>query len=520
MTTVLTADRARLTLGPEVARGGEGVVWRVRERPGMVAKLYQPKVPARAAEKLGAMLARRPADPTAARLGHTSIAWPLEAVYDERRRFAGFLMPGIFDGRPLVDVYNRKRRTQVLPGFDRRYLHRTAANLAAALGALHAHGLVVGDLNESNVLVRPNALVTLIDTDSYQVPNRRGREPLIFPCPVGKFEYSPPELQGTTFAGTVRTPEHDRFALGVLIFQLLMEGSHPFRARWLGEGEPPSTDQKISQGLFPHAKPAPKVLEPPPGLPSLDVLHPDLAALVRRCFVEGHRDPTKRPLPAEWERALSVAERALVRCPNGHYYGGHLRSCSWCGSTRGRKPAALPEAAPDGREAPRRTATQASPAAPPPSPFPPRSTQTGRHAWRDAMMVTIASLLILALVATDMFSPLSAILIPDPRPTARSGQERSAVGGTTEQPADGPTQPRDFEVGQLVRVSTTTRFPVYEEPDWNSDRVGMVDPGAVVRIAGQWRQDDNGIWWPIEDPATGLEGYIWQDHLAGPLARG
>ena len=57
--------------------------------------------------------------------------------------------------------------------------------------ALHERGYVVGDVNESNILVNRGALVTLIDTDSFQV---RSAEQ-VYRCRVGKPEYTPPELQ-------------------------------------------------------------------------------------------------------------------------------------------------------------------------------------------------------------------------------------------------------------------------------------------------------------------------------------
>ena len=40
--------------------------------------------------------------------------------------------------------------------------------------------------------------------------------------------------------------------LAVLIYQLLMEGNHPFRAQWLGSGEPPPLEERIRLGCFPY----------------------------------------------------------------------------------------------------------------------------------------------------------------------------------------------------------------------------------------------------------------------------
>jgi hypothetical protein len=214
--------------------------------------------------------------------------------------------------------------------FNRRYLHRTARNLAAAMGALHAGSYVIGDLNESNIMVTPSALVTVIDADSFQVQRRIGAKPILHPCPVGKPEYTPPELQGKTFAETARLPEHDRFGLAVLIFQLLMEGNHPFRAQWLGVGDPPAVEDRIRDGHWPYAARPRLPIAPPRGGPGLDSLHPDLAALARQCFVEGHANPARRPAPDEWEHAIITAEKSLVPCANGHFYSRHLKQCPQC----------------------------------------------------------------------------------------------------------------------------------------------------------------------------------------------
>jgi DNA-binding helix-hairpin-helix protein with protein kinase domain len=152
---------------------------------------------------------------------------------------------------------------------------------------------VVGDLNESNVLVARSTLVTLIDTDSFQVqvPGRAGTPHIHF-CEVGKPEYLPPELQSADLRKTVRVPEHDRFALAVLIFQLLMDGNHPFRARWVGAGEKPPFPERIERGLFPYREGAGKYVEP---VISIESMHPLLVDLFKRCFILGHESPSARP---------------------------------------------------------------------------------------------------------------------------------------------------------------------------------------------------------------------------------
>lgn len=329
---------APIALGVELAHGGEAVVYRVHDRPEALAKIYAPPRPGYK-QKLTWMRSNPPVDPSRA-AGHASIAWPRELLYDGNGRFAGYLMPHVADAVLLLEVFNPRRRARTLPAFDRRYLHRTARNLASAVAALHRRGYVIGDLNQSNVLVTPRALITLIDTDSFQVQHIGETQIVTYPCPVGMVEYTPPELQGQSFRAIVRQPEHDCFGLAVLAFQLLMDGSHPFRGRWLGQGEPPPLAEKIAQGWFPYGAPPPKGLAPPDTAPSLAVLHPRLDAALRRCFIDGHANPRLRPSAEEWEQALGEAENDLVTCANGHLVAGHVAKCPVCGARSAKRRAA------------------------------------------------------------------------------------------------------------------------------------------------------------------------------------
>lgn len=313
-----------------LGEGGEGKVYRV-EQSNLVAKLYKSPT-ATHEKKLLWMLNHPPHDPT--HPNHISIAWPTEILYDSSRRFVGYLMPFISNTVSLLDVYNPPSRKKSLPaGFDQRYLYRTARNLASTLEALHSSEseYVVGDLNESNIRVTPLAMVTFIDVDSFQVHARSSDGQIItLPSPVGKLEYTPRELQGSNLKDTRRKPEHDSFGLAVIIFQLLMEGNHPFRGRWLGGGEPPPVQEKIQKGYFPYAASKQHFITPPEKL-ALENLHPQLADLFRRCFIDGHDDPRARPTPKQWMQALRVAEDNLIQCRNGHYYPNHLKACR-CGA--------------------------------------------------------------------------------------------------------------------------------------------------------------------------------------------
>lgn len=339
MTTYRDSRGATVQTGNRLGGGGEAEVFAVQGQSALVAKIYH-KPTSDHDQKLALMIANPPVDPCQ-RMNppHTSIAWPRERLYDSTGNFVGYTMPAVKGAVLLLKAFNPAERARTFATFPWRHLHQTAINLAQTVNAIHARGYVIGDLNESNIMLFPTTLITLIDTDSFQVQR--------YPCPVGKPEYTPPELQGKNLRIVQRAVEHDYFGLAVLIFQLLMEGNHPFRARWVGSGPPLNTlPEKIAQGLFPYSRtPSPQV-QPPPGVYSFDMLHPAVSDLMRRCFEDGHRNPQHRPTPAEWEQALTTANNALVQCrrDKAHYYGKHQSTCPWCAAAA-RRAAAQPKAA-------------------------------------------------------------------------------------------------------------------------------------------------------------------------------
>lgn len=307
--------------------GGEAAIYPVSDQPSLVAKIYH-KPTSEHADKLAAMLAAPPVDPMASS-GHHAIAWPTSRLLsaDGDIRVVGFLMPRVHNVRLVHEFYNPRARMQICPLFHYGYLLRTARNLAVTVQALHNWGYVVGDLNAANLLVSTQALVTLVDTDSFQVPatNR------MFRCTVGTPEYTPPELQGARFADVDRGPEHDAFSLSVLIFQLLMQGTHPFAGVFRGAGEPVPIPRRISEGHWPYAINN-NSYQPTPHAPPWEVLPPPVQELMRRCFEEGHAEPKRRPTAADWQQALQEGEKMLVACLKNtqHQFSKTLEHCPWC----------------------------------------------------------------------------------------------------------------------------------------------------------------------------------------------
>jgi serine/threonine protein kinase len=322
-------DILTLNTGLQLGDGGEGTIYQLPDRDGFAAKIYHSnKVAPQRADKLNAMLANPPTDPTAQK-GHASIAWPVKLLIslDGSESVIGFLMPLVRNAEPVHRFYDAGSRLALFPLFSYDYLCRTATNLASAIGAIHESGYIIGDINESNILVRKNALVTLVDTDSFQVTEPDGR---VYRCPVGSDMFTPRELRGKNFEAVNRSQEHDLFGIAVLFFQLLMEGTHPFACIVRAPADQPDCSECIARGYFPYV--GHPSIAPPLAAPPFEMLYPPLQRLFRQCFVDGHDDPQRRPNCKAWYQALKESERELTICRHNrqHYYFRHNRACPWC----------------------------------------------------------------------------------------------------------------------------------------------------------------------------------------------
>ena len=283
-----------LRLGPVLAsgRGGEGMVFEV-PIDGMVAKIYHQQPPPNTVAKLAFMIAHPPDDPERER-GHASIAWPV-SLARRNGQVVGFLMPRAPRGKQLVELLSPRDRKRWVPDFTWQGMLLAGRNLARAFQHIHATGYVIGDVKPENIHVTDQSLITILDTDSFQVqdPIRR----VIYPCGVCTPGYTAPELLINGIHGKARQPEQDAFALGVIAYKLLTAtDAHPFQGVWCGPGDAPDNDDElVRNGWYTHKpgsfmRPNPRVL-PPAALP------PQLAGLLDRCFVLGHQSPTSRPGP-------------------------------------------------------------------------------------------------------------------------------------------------------------------------------------------------------------------------------
>ena len=326
MTPLRTGGGRAIVVGREVAAGGEGRVYEIAGAPAEVVKLYHSTPSPGTVAKLRALVGMRTNDLASA------AAWPTDVVVEPGGACRGFVMPRIA-ARCVIDRLSHPgERRQHFAEADYLFVTTVAVNLMTAAARLHRNGVVIGDVNESNAMVYPNATVAFIDVDSFQV----SAGGVIHRCSVAKDLFIPPELVGSNFATTNRVPSHDCFGLAVLVFQLLMHGRHPFHGRAL-DGIDRSTTDAIRAGAYAYSPLARVRIQAPPG--SMDVATLGaLAPLFERAFLTD-----RRPTAEEWVNALGQFKTGLKPCKSNerHAIFPGSGSCTICVLPRDPLPAPL-----------------------------------------------------------------------------------------------------------------------------------------------------------------------------------
>jgi DNA-binding helix-hairpin-helix protein with protein kinase domain len=322
--TVYGLDGSSHRLAREIGKGGQGSVWSLDGQPTLVAKFYHNGFSPQDLTKLSAMCLLK-----SDRLASVA-AWPLTLLKESRAgNPQGLLMRRIAGYSSVHQLYGIKSRLKVFPEAQFPFLLAAAMNIARSFATIHDAGQIIGDVNHSNLMVSQNATVAMIDCDSFQITDGN----IVFPCPVGVPEFTPPELQGLNFAGQTRTTQHDSFGLSVLIFYMLFLGRHPF----MGSYDPRSDeirmlDVAIREYRFPYSLPndsaesrlpsyVPKLSDYPANVTDLFK-----RAFTREAFVRG------RPSALEWVSTLSSLSGAMTRCTinSNHQYFNGAKNCPWC----------------------------------------------------------------------------------------------------------------------------------------------------------------------------------------------
>lgn len=175
--TCFTDDGERIILESEIESGGEGVVRRVN-LDGKVAKIFNPARIGDKEEKLKAMITAPVMDP--------HICWPEKLLYDDKKRFVGYLMPHAAEfnlGSTVMQMNTVNPSHAEQKNWTRIQLAEICLNIAKLESSLLScgeklfakeakdgtgHQMLVGDVSDKNITVDLKTReVYFIDCDSY-----------------------------------------------------------------------------------------------------------------------------------------------------------------------------------------------------------------------------------------------------------------------------------------------------------------------------------------------------------------
>lgn len=358
------------SLGEELARGGQGVVYRTADAD---LAIKQPLDASGNPDKNSHLRERfqnirlLPLPP------RIQVALPLAILRDEpgyvMRLLSGMRPFSVFDldGRTKKALAERIEKNSLeLPkwlaaipdrdmalrlyhyaemGSTRRRLF-VLSKCACILARLHAAGLVYGDISPNNVFVGDGEScgVWLIDSDNLRLEMSHGGASVYTP------HYGAPEVvQGQDNA----RPRSDCWAFAVMAFSALTL-SHPFLGKkvlapedgtggWdddpVEEGAPADLDEQAYAGYLPFIDDeddeSNSAVTCPP-LPRNLVASPKLGQLFQETFSPGRTQPHRRPAMAFWAMELVRAFDHSLNCPDCtmSYFADAHSKCPYCGSLR------------------------------------------------------------------------------------------------------------------------------------------------------------------------------------------
>jgi serine/threonine protein kinase len=266
----------RYALRDQLGAGGMAVVWRARDEVlgrDVAVKLLA----ARHAGDAESRMRIRDEARAAAALSHPNIAQVYD--YGESGDRLGRVPYVVMELVPGLTLQERMTAGPVPP----RFAMRVAAEVAAALAAAHADGLVHRDIKPANIMLPP-AGVKVVDF---------GIAAAIKPGGSGEPDVevlgTPAYLAPERLIDDAVEPASDVYALGVLLYRML-------------SGHSPWSVDTTTQMLTAHIYLDPEPLTPQPEVPGY------IIALCNRCLV---KDPTERP--SAREAAALLAQGAGLR---------------------------------------------------------------------------------------------------------------------------------------------------------------------------------------------------------------
>lgn len=298
-----------------VGRGAVGAIYRLEDPnyPGMAAKIYHTTSNLELA-RIEAMIADPPKI-TSMVLGGEKIptlAWPSHLVYDAQGRNIGYLMPYI-DLRQTITLQEYLEDINSLSPQDQSISLRinVARNLCAMLAEMHNKRNYFIDLKPQNIRVfKESGNIALLDCDGFSIAGGR------YPATHYSSQYLAPEaiINRATPQSLSLNDYQDRFALSIILFQILNFGIHPYQGIPVDLSiENATTDEYLKLGWYPYGLTPNRNLLPHP-LSIHEYWDHATRTILERAFTAPK--PSQRPTAKEWLDHIDglLGIKAFARC--------------------------------------------------------------------------------------------------------------------------------------------------------------------------------------------------------------
>ena len=210
---------------PRSKRGAEGTVYQTNYGDYVVKIYHQKANTVERREKLNKMLEYS--------INKEFICWPEDILLTSADgEFIGFVMKQV---KNPISLYEKIEELDLLSkdvksrdNVSRLFLMDYCKRIAEQFFELHRHDILVGDVNESNILISKNDdEIYFVDTDSYQFDSYYSN--------VGQEMYTSPEyIERNSIEGELRydSPKEyndELFAMAVMFYRILFLGASPYK---------------------------------------------------------------------------------------------------------------------------------------------------------------------------------------------------------------------------------------------------------------------------------------------------
>lgn len=280
-----------LVLGPLISAGGEGSVYEAGGNT--VVKIFdKDHVTRHRMEKIELMASHG--------IQVKGVCIPTALVRNDLGEFVGYIMPKA-SGREARTIFNIKKLERDVPNWRKTDLVDIGISFLEQVRSLHSMNIIIGDINEKNLMVDEKKNVFIIDADSWQVEG--------YPCPVGTPQFTSPALLGKSYSEHLRTMEDELFAVATMLFKIIMTGQFPYTRTGV-DGE---ISQLIKEGNFAFQYENRNNRDQPDGDWKYiwSHIHKPVKDLFWHTFHKEGKRYKKRPTAAEWLEAFRLYKAYL-----------------------------------------------------------------------------------------------------------------------------------------------------------------------------------------------------------------